>query len=115
MLTGTVYPCKRLLVKQAAHTMSTCNLLQNTHHDLVVILCDIDRCIDRSQLVLCRSNLVVLCLRSDAKLPALLIDFLHICTDTLTDRTKIMVIHLLSLWWHRTKQCTSSVDQVLTL
>ena len=115
VLTGTVNSCKRFLMKQAAHTMAACNFFEDTHHDLVVICCNIYRCVDRCQLMLCRCNLIVLCLCCYAQLPALLVDFLHVCGDSLTDGSEIVVIHLLSLRRHSTEKSSSCVDQVFSL
>ena len=115
VLTGTVNSCKRFLMKQAAHTMAACNFFEDTHHDLVVICCNIYRCVDRCQLMLCRCNLIVLCLCCYAQLPALLVDFLHVCGDSLTDGSEIMVIHLLSLRRHSTEKSSSCIDQIFSL
>ena len=65
--------------------------------------------------MLCRCNLVVLCLCRDADFPQLLIDILHKGSNPLTDRTKIVIIKFLSLRRHRAKKCTSCIDQVLPL
>ena len=102
-------------MKQAAHTMATCNFFEDTHHDLVVICCNIYRCVDRCQLMLCRCNLIVLCLCCYAQLPALLVDFLHVCGDSLTDGSEIMVIHLLSFRRHGSEKSASGVNQILSL
>ena len=92
--TGTIQACKRFLVKQTAHAVTACHLFQDTHHDLVVICCNINRCIDRRKLMLCRCNLIVLGLGCNSQLPALFIYFFHICGNSLTDGSEIMVIHL---------------------
>ena len=115
VLTGTIDTCKRLLMKQAAHTMTACYFLEDTHHDLVVVCSDIYRCIDRSQLMLCRSNFIVLRLRSYTEFPALFIYFFHIGRNSLTDRTEIVVIHLLSFRRHCTEKSSSGIDQVFSL
>ena len=115
VLTGTVNSCKRFLMKQAAHTMTACYFLEDTHHDLVVVCSDIYRCIDRSQLMLCRSNFIVLRLRSYTEFPALFIYFFHIGRNSLTNRTEIVVIHLLSFRRHGAEKSSSCVDQVFSL
>ena len=115
MLTGTIYACKGLLMKQAAHTMTACHLFQNAHHHLIVVGCNVGRCVDWSKLMLSRSNFVVLGFCSDSQLPALFIDFLHICGNSLTDSSQIMIVHLLSLWRHCAKQSSACVSQVFSL
>jgi len=115
VFTGTVHSCERFLMKQAAHTVAAGNFFKDTHHDLVVVCSDIYRCVDRSQLMLCRCNLVMLCLGCYAQFPALLVDFFHVCGDSLTDGSEIMVIHLLSFRRHGTEKCSSCVDQVFSL
>ena len=62
VLTGAIDTRKRLLMEQTAHTMTTGYFLEDTHHDLVVICCNIDRCIDWGQLMLCRCHFIMLCL-----------------------------------------------------
>ena len=115
VLTGTINSCKWFLMKQAAHTMAACNFFEDTHHDLVVICRNIYRCVDRCQLMLCRCNLVVLCLCCYAQLPALLVDFFHVCGDSLTDGSEIVVIHLLSLGGGSTEQGSSGENNIFTL
>ena len=115
VFTGTVNSCKRFLMKQAAHTMTAGNFFEDTHHDLIVICRNIYRCIDRCQLMLCRCYLIMLCLGCYTQFPALLVDFFHICGDSLTDSSKIMVIHLLSLRRHGTEKSSSCVNQIFSL
>ncbi len=89
--------------------------LQRLHHDLVLVNGYIGLGINRSQLVLCRSHLVVLGLCRHTELPELFIDILHKGCDALTDRTKIVIVQLLPLRRHRTEQCTACEDQILPL
>ena len=102
-------------MKQAAHTMTACHLFQNAHHHLIVVGCNVGRCVDWSKLMLSRSNFVVLGFCSDSQLPALFIDFFHICGNSLTDSSQIMIVHLLSLWRHCAKQSSACVSQVFSL
>ena len=115
VLTGTIQACKRFLVKQTAHAVTACHLFQDTHHDLVVICCNINRCIDWRKLMLCRCNLIVLGLGCNSQLPALFIYFFHICGNSLTDGSEIMVIHLLSFRRHGSEKSASGVNQILSL
>ena len=115
MLTGPVHTCKWFLMKDTAHSMAAGNLFKDTHHHLVLVCCDVDRCIDRCKFMLCRSNLIMLCLGRDTKFPAFFVYFFHICGNSLTDTSEIMVIHLLSLRRHSTEQCSACVDQVFSL
>ena len=95
--------------------MSACNLLHNLHRKLVVVGCDIGGRIDRCQLVLSWSNLVVFRLCQDTQLPELVIEFLHKGGNSWLDDTKVMVIHFLSLWRLCTEQGTSGKTKVGTL
>ena len=73
MFTGTVDTLERFLVEQACHTVTVCDLFHCLHNDLVVVNGKVCLCVDRCQLVLCRSNLVVLGLCGNAQLPELFI------------------------------------------
>ena len=115
MLTGTIDACKWLLMKQAAHTMTACHFFKDTHHHLIVVSRNIGRSIDRSKLVLSRSHFIMLGFCCDSKLPALFIDFFHICGNSLTDSSQIMIVHFLALWRHRAEQSSAGVGQILSL
>ena len=115
VLAASVDPGERLLVKQANKTVSARNLLHNLHRKLVVVGCDIGGRIDRRQLVLSRSNLVVFRLCQDTQLPEFVIEFLHKGGNSRLDDTKVMVIHFLSLWRLCTEQGTSGKTKVGTL
>ena len=115
MLTGTVHTCKWFLMKDTAHSMTAGNLFKDTHHHLVLVCCDIDRCINRCKLMLCRSNLIMLCLCRNSKLPAFFIYLFHVCGNSLTDTSEVMVIHFLSLRRHSTKKGSACIDQVFSL
>ena len=65
--------------------------------------------------MLCRGNLIVLCLGCHAQLPALFIDLFHIGRNSLADGSKIMIIHLLTLRRHCTKQSSSCICKVFSL
>ena len=65
--------------------------------------------------MLCRCNLIVLCLCGNAHLPQLNVDLLHKGSNSLTDGSEIMVIHLLSLRRHSTEKSSSCIDQVFSL
>ena len=95
--------------------MTSGNLFHCFHNQLIVINCNIGCLINRRQFMLCRRNLVMLCFCSNAQLPELNIQVLHVCTNTLADRTKIMVFHFLSFWSRRTKQGTAGKNQVRSL
>ena len=104
MLTGTVYSGKRLLMQHAAQTVLACHTLQSLHYQLVVIHCHIGRLVDGRHFMLCGSRLIMLGLGCYTQLPQLDIDIMHETTDTLTDNTEIVVIHLLSLGGGSTEQ-----------
>ena len=115
VFTGAIYACKWFLMKQATHTMAAGYFLQDAHHDLIMICCNIYRCIDRCQFMLCRCNFIMLCLCCHTKFPAFFIYFLHISRNSLTDSSKIMIIHLLTFRRHRTKQSSSCICKIFSL
>ena len=115
VLTGTIDSCEWFLMEQAAHTVTARYFLEDAHHDLVMVCCDVCRCIDRSQLMLCRCNFVVLCLGCHAQFPAFFVDFFHISGNPLTDGSEIMVIHLLSFRRHCSEQSPSCICKVFSL
>ena len=102
-------------MKQTAHTMTAGYFLKDTHHDLVMVCRNVCRCIDRCQLMLCRCNLIVLCLGCHSQLPAFFINLFHIGRNSLADCSKIVIIHLLTLWRHCTKQSPSCICKVFSL
>ena len=115
MLTGTIDTRERFLMKQAFQSVLARNSLQSLHYNLVVVYRNISLRIDRSQLVLCRSNLIVLGFRRNSDFPQLLVDILHKRRNSLTDCSEIVIIKLLSFRRHSSEQCTSCVDQVFSL
>ena len=115
VLTGTIQSRKWLFMKQAAHIVAACHLFQNTHHNLVMVCRNIYRCVDWRQLMLCRSNLIVLGLCRNSQFPAFLIYFFHIRRNSLADSSQIMIIHFLPFRRHRTKKGTTGVHQILSL
>ena len=61
------------------------------------------------------SNLVMLSLVRNTKLPKLCIEVLHKLSDSLTDNAEVVILHLLTLGRHCTKKCSSCKDKVLSL
>ena len=115
VLTGTIHTGKRLLVEQAFHSVLGSDALQCLHNDLIVVNLHIDFRIDRCQLMLCRSCLVMLCLGRNTQFPQFLIYVLHVCRYFLPDGSQIMVIHLLALRRHSAEKRASRKGQVLSL
>ena len=97
MLAASVHSCKRLLMEQAHHSVSAGCLFHHFHDELVLVCCHVHCGIDACELVLRRSNFVVLCLGSNAKFPQSLIEILHECSNARFDGSEIMVVQLLSL------------------
>ena len=115
MFTGSVYSCKRFFMKQALHSMLTRHTFQRLHNQLIIVNSDVCLCVNGSQLMLRRRNLIVLRLCGHSHFPQFDINVLHKRGNSLTDGSEIMIIHLLSLRRHRAKQGTPCVDQVLSL
>ena len=57
----------------------------------------------------------MLCLGRYTHLPELFIDLAHITANALAKSTKIVIVQLLTLWRHSTKQGTAGIDQILSL
>ncbi len=115
MLTGTVYALIRLFMEQASKVMLVCDTLHRLHNKLIVIYRNIGCLINRSQLMLCRCNLVVLRFCRHAELPKLHVQILHIGADALFDNAEVMILHLLSFRRQRPEQRASGKHQVFSL
>ena len=115
MLSRTVHTCKRLLIQKTCKSMSSCHLFHGLHSHLIVIHRHIYLLINRCQLMLCRRNLVMLCLCRNSEHPKFMIYIIHIGSYSLSDRTEVVVLKLLSLWRHCSKQCSSCIYQILSL
>ena len=96
MFTGTIDALERFFMEQARHSVTACNLFHCFHNELVVINGKVCLCVDRCEFMLCRSDLVVLCLRSNAELPEVLVDIFHIRSNSFTDSSEVVVIHFLT-------------------
>ena len=101
-------------MKKTCKSLSLGNLLHNLHNNLVVVYCHICRIINSSQLMLCRSHFIVLCLCSNAEFPQLNIQIMHKRANTLSNSSKIMVIKLLTFWSRCAKQGSSCINKVLS-
>ena len=71
--------------------------------------------INRSQFMLCRSYFIVLCLRRYSNLPEFYINIFHKSGNSLTNRTKIMIVQLLAFRRHCSKERASRIDQIFSL
>ena len=115
MFTGTIDTGKRLFMKQANQIVLGCHFLHNGHHHLVVIAGSIGIGVNRCQLMLTRSALIVLGLAENTQTPELFIQVLHKGRNTGPNGTKIVVIQFLTLGGQRPKQSTACQAQIFTL
>ena len=81
MLAASVDAFKGFLVQQAYKSVLIRYFFHNLHGHLVVVYRHICRVKDRSQLMLCRSHLVVLGLCRDSQLPEGFVQVMHIGGD----------------------------------
>ena len=95
--------------------MLVSNFFHNFHGQLVVVDSNICGIKYRSQLVLCRSNLVMLCFGRNAKLPELFVKIMHVSSNTRFQSSEVMILHLLSFWCGSSQKCTSAENQVFSL
>ena len=91
---------ERLLLKYYKYLLQLKKVMYDNYG--MVILKNIGRFIDGRQLMLCRCRLIVLSLCCYTELPKLYIKLFHKGTDTVTNNTKIMIFHFLTLWRHCT-------------
>ena len=71
-------------------------------------------CEDRCQLVLCRSNFVMLGFSKYAQLPQLIVQILHEGKNSLFDNAEVVVVQLLPTRRFRTEKGSAGVNQVFT-
>ena len=108
MLTGSVNTCKRLFVKEANQAVLLSNFLHDLHHQLVMVSSNIRCGEDRSQLVLCRCNFVMLCLSKNTELPEFFVEILHVSGYSRLDGTEVMIFELLALRCFCSEKCSSN-------
>ena len=85
------------------------------HCELVVIGCDVRRCVYRGKLVLCGRNFVVLCFSEDSQLPELVVEVCHVCGDARLYDAEIVVVKLLPLRGLCTEKRSSAENKVAAL
>ena len=115
VLAGTVDPGKGLFMEQAHKIVAGGNLPHDLHGELVVVRGDVCGGVDRGQLMLGRSHLIVLGLRQNSQLPELLIQVVHVGLDPRLDGSKVVIVQLLALGRPGSKQGPARKDQVRTL
>ena len=115
MFTRTVNTGKRFFMKKTFHAMFACNFFQCLHYNLIMIYRNICLGINRCKFVLCRGNFIMLCFCSHAKFPEFLIYIFHKSSDSLTNRSKIMIVQFLPFRRHCAKQRTSCKHQIFSL
>ena len=115
VLARAVDPLKGLFVQQADHAVPLRHLAHDLHRQLVVVHRDVGRREHRRQLMLSRSDLIVLGLGADPQLPQFFIQLIHECLHTGLDGAEIMIFHLLPFRRRRAKQRAPGVDQVFAL
>ena len=112
VLTRTIHACKWFLVQQDTETMLVSHTLHQAHQEHVVIDSQVALLVDRSQLKLVRSHLVMTGLARNAQFESLDFQVLHKGLHTLWDGTEVMVVHLLVLGGIMSHEGTSRQHQV---
>ena len=115
MLTAAINASKGFLVQQAYQSVTQGNALHKFHCQLIMIRSYVSSSKNRCQLMLGRSNFVMLRFSKHAQLPQLLIQLLHKSQDARLDDAKIMVFHLLPFRNLGSEQCAPRIYQILTL
>ena len=114
MLAAAVYTVEGFFMQQANKAMTQSNTFHELHHQLVMVRCYVGSGEDRCQLVLCRSNFVMLGFSKYAQLPQLIVQILHKGKNSLFDNAEVMVVQLLATRRFRTEKGTTGVNQVFT-
>ena len=114
VLARAVDALEGLLVEQHAELVAARNLVHDGHQQLVVVVGKVDLLVDRSQLELIGSHLVVARLDRNAQLQALILEVLHEGHHTRRNRTEIVVLQLLVLGRLVTHERTPREHQVGT-
>ena len=115
MLARAVDPFEGLLMEQTDQTVMACNGFHQFHGDQVVVDRAVGHGEDRCELVLRRSNLVVLGLGGDAELPERVIKLLHEIVDGGTDSAEVVLFKLLTLAGRCAEQRAAGQDKVLAM
>ena len=115
VLARTVDALEGLLVQQADQVVAGGDELHLLHHDQILVDGLVDLAIDRGELMLAGSNLVVLGLGGNAKRPQFIVQVLHIGRDGGADSAKVVLLELLALAGSSTKEGAAGDDQVPTL
>ena len=102
-------------MQQADKAVAERNVLHCLHGQLVVVGRNVRGGEDRRQLVLCRGDLVVLCLSKHAELPQLFVELLHERGNSRLDRAEVMIFKLLTLRCACTEQRAACVNEVRAL
>ena len=109
MLTAAINASKGFLVQQAYQSVTQGDALHKFHCQLIMIRSYVSSSKNRCQLMLGRSNFVMLRFSKHAQLPQLLIQLARL------DDAKIMVFHLLPFRNLGSEQCAPRIYQILTL
>ena len=115
MLAAAIDAVERLFMQQADQIVLLRYLFHDLHGQLVVIRRQVGVGKYRSELMLRRSDFIMLGLGKDAELPELLVQIMHKCLHSRLDRAEVMILHLLTLGGHRAEEGTAAQTQVFPL
>ncbi len=103
---------ERLLVQQADQAVAARDVLEDLHHELLVVRADVRVLEDRRDLVLRRGDLVVAGLDRHAELRQLALRVEHAGEHALGDRAEVVVVELVALRRLGAEQRAPGGDQV---
>ena len=112
MLAAAVDAGERLLVQQAGQPVLRGDPLQHQHRLLLMIGRDVGVLVNRSQLVLRRSDFVVPRLDRHAELGKLTLGFQHAGEYSIRDRTEVLIFELLTLRRLGSEECPAADVEV---
>ena len=115
VLAGAVDAGEGLFMEQAGHAVTAGYLFQRLHNNLIVVRRQVGLVVNRGQLMLGGSRLVVLGLGGHSQLPKFLIDFFHIRAHPLPDGSEIVIVQFLAFGRHGAEQGAARIDQVFSL
>ncbi len=115
MFSGAVNARERFFMEEAHEIMTQRHFLHGLHHELVMVRRNVGRGKDRRHFILGRRYLIVFGLRGDPHLPKLDVEVSHEISNTVFDRTEILILKFLPFGGRRAEESPSRNDQINTL
>ena len=115
VFSASVDPLKRFFVEQAHKAVPLCHTLHDLHGELVCVNREVGGAVDRGELVLGRSHLIMAGFSRNPELPQLFVELLHKGRHAGAQGAEIVIVHFLSLGRGRAEQGPSAEAQIRSL